>query len=414
MSDLFRKTAVERLSSPERLDALMKITTPRAWIALLALLIVLGGAILWGGYGHAPDTIDGTGILLRRGGIFEVDTEAAGVLTEVLVRAGDRVRAGQVVARVAQPDLERSIRQTEALIADLTRNRHERGQFIGRGKDLELQSLEGRLRQIQASTSALQEQARYLEHRRDAQAEALKAGLITSDAHEATVQELARVRESIGNLDTERRQIAARQVEQENTAGERIFNIDQEVRAQQRQLELLRHRHAANAEVESPYSGIVLEQRADAGEVMGVGQAVLAVELADEQLDSVIFVPFQAKRLKPGMTVQISPAGIAWEDYGYMLGKVTSVSQSPASPASMNELLRNDTLVRQFSEQGGAYMVMVDVAEDVHTPSGFKWTTRQGPSVRLGSGTLLRARFIVGEERPINLVIPALRRWLGV
>jgi len=414
MSELFRETAVDRLSSPEGLDTLMRITTPRAWVALLALVAVLGGATVWGVFGHAPDTMEGTGILLRRGGLFEVATEGAGRISELLVKPGDRVRAGQVVARLSQPELERTISQTEALIADLTRNGQQRGQFIGREKALGLSSLNERLRQIEHSADALREQVRYLEHRRDAQAEALKAGLIAGDAYQGTVQELARVRDVLAGLDTERRQIAARKVELDNDAGQRVFSLDQEVLAQQRQLELLQDRYAATAQVESPYSGLIVEQRADPGDLVAVGQVVFALELADEQLDSVVFVPMEGKQLKPGMQVQLSPAGVAWEDYGYMLGTVRSVSPSPVSSASMNELLRNDTLVRQFADRGGAYMVTVDLFEDPGTPSGFKWTTRRGPDLQLGGGTLLGARFVLREERPITLVIPALRRWLGV
>ena len=33
---LFRKVALERLSSPERLDELMQLTTPGGWLALVA------------------------------------------------------------------------------------------------------------------------------------------------------------------------------------------------------------------------------------------------------------------------------------------------------------------------------------------------------------------------------------------
>src|SRR6187399_2567538 len=32
---LFRKIALERLSSPEQLDSLMRVITPKAWLALL-------------------------------------------------------------------------------------------------------------------------------------------------------------------------------------------------------------------------------------------------------------------------------------------------------------------------------------------------------------------------------------------
>jgi HlyD family secretion protein len=414
MSDLFRETALERLSSPERLDTLLRITRPRAWIALLALLAVLGGTAIWGVYGHAPDTVDGSGILVRRGGLFEIDPQGAGVIRELLVKPGDPVRAGQAVARIAQPELERTIGQTEALIAEMTSHRERRGQFIGRGKDLEIAGLRSRLEQIESSSAALQAQVRYLDERRDAQAQALSAGLIARDAYEGTVQELARVREGLGSLETERRQIATRRVQLDNDAGERVFSLDQELRAQQRQLAILRERYAETAEVESPHTGLVVEQRADPGDVIEAGRAVFTIELAGEPLDAVIFVPSEGKRLQPGMTVHLSPAGVAWEDHGYLLGTVRSVSPGPASSASMNELLRNDTLVQQFSAKGGAYMVTVDLVEDGGTPSGFRWTTRQGPSLRLGSGTLLDARFVVAEERPIDLVVPALRRWLGV
>ena len=414
MSDLFRQTAIDRLSGPERLDTLVRITRPRAWIALGAVFVVLAGAVFWGVYGHAPDTIEGAGMIMRRGGLFEIDAQGAGVIRELLVKPGDHVKAGDVVARIAQPELERTILQTEALIAEMTRHGAQRGRFIGRGTDLEKAGLRSRLKQIEESTAALRAQQGYLAHRRDAQSQALASGLIARDAYEDTIQQLARVREGLGALETERRQIAARHVQLDNDAGERLFSVEQGLRAQQRQLEILRHRHAATAEVESPHSGLLVEQRADPGDVIDAGRTVFTVELSDQPLDSVIFVPLEGKRLTPGMKVQLSPAGVPWEEYGYMLGTVQSVSPGPASSASMNALLRNDALVQQFSAGGGAYLVVVDLLEDARSPSGFKWTTRLGPSMPIGSGTLLRARFIVGEQRPIHLVVPALRRWLGV
>jgi HlyD family secretion protein len=51
---------------------------------------------------------------------------------------------------------------------------------------------------------------------------------------------------------------------------------------------------------------------------------------------------------------------------------------------------------------------------DPATPSGFKWTSREGPETKIGSGTLLQVQISVEERRPIELVIPTVRRWLGV
>ena len=122
----------------------------------------------------------------------------------------------------------------------------------------------------------------------------------------------------------------------------------------------------------------------------------------------------QAKQVVPGMRVQMSPAGVAWEEHGYMLGKVLSVSESPLSPTAMNVLLRNDALVKDFTSQGAAYVVSVEIEKDAATPTGFRWTSQQGPALTLGSGTLFDAKITLRQRRPIALVIPALRRWIGV
>lgn len=53
-NNLYRKAALEKLSSPEELDQLMQVTTPKGWFALIALigLMVLGVAI--GALGKIP------------------------------------------------------------------------------------------------------------------------------------------------------------------------------------------------------------------------------------------------------------------------------------------------------------------------------------------------------------------------
>ena len=45
---VFRKVSLDRLASPEQLDQLMQITTPKGWVALLALSVLLLTAIVWG------------------------------------------------------------------------------------------------------------------------------------------------------------------------------------------------------------------------------------------------------------------------------------------------------------------------------------------------------------------------------
>jgi len=61
---IFRKEALERLSSPEQLDQLMKIVTPRSWLPLAALAGLLGCGLVWSIVGRIPVTTTGKGALV--------------------------------------------------------------------------------------------------------------------------------------------------------------------------------------------------------------------------------------------------------------------------------------------------------------------------------------------------------------
>jgi hypothetical protein len=63
---LFRKVALDRLFSPDQLDQLMKITTPRGWMALLALIALAAAAVAWAFLGYIPVRVDGHGVLVKK------------------------------------------------------------------------------------------------------------------------------------------------------------------------------------------------------------------------------------------------------------------------------------------------------------------------------------------------------------
>jgi len=99
---IFRPAALERMSSPEQLDRLMPVTSPRGWVALSALGIIFLATFLWGLFGAVYTTAEGKGILIRPLGVKSVVAPVGGVVSEVLVRPGDMVEARQ---RVAQLDV---------------------------------------------------------------------------------------------------------------------------------------------------------------------------------------------------------------------------------------------------------------------------------------------------------------------
>ena len=118
-SAVFRKASLDRLASPEQLDKLLQVTRPRGWIALVALGFLVGSAVLWGFEGSIPSRVAGQGILLKSGGVLEIAAGAGGRITDVAVNVGDVVREGQVVARVAQPDVLNRLRQVRLALDNL-------------------------------------------------------------------------------------------------------------------------------------------------------------------------------------------------------------------------------------------------------------------------------------------------------
>ena len=57
MSNLFRKTSLERISSPEQLNAYIRVSTPSVWLLLAAVVVLLAGVCVWGVFGHMDTTL---------------------------------------------------------------------------------------------------------------------------------------------------------------------------------------------------------------------------------------------------------------------------------------------------------------------------------------------------------------------
>lgn len=54
---IFRKSSMDRVSSPEQLNDYIKVTNPGVWLVLAAVIVLLAGACVWGVFGHLDTTI---------------------------------------------------------------------------------------------------------------------------------------------------------------------------------------------------------------------------------------------------------------------------------------------------------------------------------------------------------------------
>lgn len=48
---IFREKSIDRVTGPESLNDYIRVTSPSVWIALLALVILLAGMLVWSVFG---------------------------------------------------------------------------------------------------------------------------------------------------------------------------------------------------------------------------------------------------------------------------------------------------------------------------------------------------------------------------
>lgn len=97
MADLYRKSALERISSPEQLDKVLKVTSPMSWLALIGITVIIIVTVIWSIIGTIPVTITTNGIVSSPVGSNAVYTEEAGTVVSVRVRVGDALHLGDPV-----------------------------------------------------------------------------------------------------------------------------------------------------------------------------------------------------------------------------------------------------------------------------------------------------------------------------
>jgi multidrug efflux pump subunit AcrA (membrane-fusion protein) len=169
----------------------------------------------------------------------------------------------------------------------------------------------------------------------------------------------------------------------------------------------------ATEAVTSPYTGVVGSLQAYPGQYVGAGAPLITVD-PSEPLVATLYLPMDdGKKVEVGQSVQIVPANVSVDEYGYLLGKVTFVAGLASTPESMQAVLQNEFLVQEFAAAGPVVRVQASLQRDRSTPSGYAWSSSDGPPDRVSTGTSCTARVVLSRAAPITYAFPALGRIAG-
>lgn len=412
--EIFRKVALDRLASPEQLDQLMQVANPKGWVALATLGGLIAAAFAWGFLGSIPERIPGNGILLRTGGVLEVTSQSSGRVADLPVRVGDMITNGQVVTRIEHPDLAEQLRLARGHVEELATQSAQLETLVRRDAELRSASLSERRTNLERSRDAAAALVSKLRDRVAAQGQLVAQGLLTRQGLLATEQELEQARERLGNVQSDLVQLDVERLQTETQHRQQSWASRNQLLEARRQLTQLESDLTEQSAVVTPYSGTVLEIMTELGGIVERGSPILSVSLvgrAVQSLEAVIYVPsVHGKKVRVGMLIEIVPSTVKREAYGYLLGRVTYVSDFPATPQGMLRVLKNTKLVDALSGQDAPYEIHADLIPDASNPTQYRWSSSQGPPIRLQSGTLATAEIVLAHRRPIDLVLPQLHR----
>ena len=412
---IFRRAALERAASPERLDRMVRITAPRDWIALAAVIGVSVVAVAWSVVGRIPSVVAGSGILVAAGGrVVDATAPTEGTVAEITVRVGDVVAARQAIGRIDQSALLLTLDNARTVVAErraeIERRRGQEAVFAASRAE----TAQARRRALDDRLAAAEARVAEIGRRLVGEEDMFRRRVITLQTLEASRESLARARQTVLEVETQRAQMEADEVAARQSDDRDIRAAEDRLAEASRRLRELEAQVARSEAVTSPVAGRVTEIKTPPGTRVAAGAALIAVESGAEGLQLVLYLPpDEGKRVRPGMDARIQPATFRREEWGTVVGTVRDVSEFPASPQAMLAVLGNERLVERFSAGGAPIAAIVDLARDPAARSGLRWSGGPGPATAPTSGTGAVAEVTVAETPPIAVVAPLLRRLLG-
>ncbi len=354
---------------------------PRVTWALYLMLAVLGAAIAWASIARVDQVSRNEGRIVPDGREQIIASAELGLLRELLVREGERVEAGQVLARLDPTRVEAQQNEGEvkrlALKATIARLTAEAS-----GRDLhfppelksvpglvaaETEAFEARRRLQDEAVASLGRSAGLLQRELKVSQEMAAKGLM-SDV------EVMRLTRQVNELQQQRSERVAR-FRQE--ASSELVRLQNELAMQQEQM-VVREDAIKRTVLTSPVRGLVKNIRANTlGGVVTTGSPIMEiVPLTDAVLVEVRVKPAEVGFLRVGQPARVKLAGFDYNLFGGLEGKVDYISPDALGEADAKTgegryyraLVRSERSTLQY--KGEAIQVIPGMTAQVEIKTG--------------------------------------------
>jgi membrane fusion protein len=317
------------------------VSAPRltAFFALLAASVI--AVLVLGSYTKKERV---QGVLQPESGVAAIVPPEAGIVKRVLVKEGQTVQAGDVLAELSnerfsdagntQALLETNLEGQRTQVLSQAENQAQAqtaalaslSQRIAQGqRDLITLSEELRLQdqQIASSRKLLNQLQPLLEDKiiSDLQYEQQRQTLLDQTARLQTLKRQKSAAEAeLAQAQDERQRLSAQHKVERATLDRDLLSLQQEK---------LQRRSSRVTLLKAPFAGVVSGLLATPGQSVSAGSVLASVVPANTQLQAVLYVPSTAMGfIKAGQRVRVSYDAFPYQRFGQYGGTVSSVSQT--------------------------------------------------------------------------------------
>ncbi|MBM5801701.1 MAG: NHLP bacteriocin system secretion protein [Cyanobacteria bacterium K_DeepCast_35m_m2_023] len=383
----------------------------------------MGGAIvLWALLWPVPTQVSGMGVLIYPNNAGLLNARAGGQVQTVDVRTGDRVRRGQVLMRLYLPVLVKQLAQQRGNLAQLERHNRELNLRDGLRLSTEKTALDTALAKLRDDARRYQSlQGTYASKLRNLDWLARREVVAPLSSDVVTAQQnLTSTSVSLDDTKTQEKNLLTsyQQVKLtiETQALQRRYQIDN----LKRQIKVTEAQIAYDGNVTAERDGTVLDLQVIPGQTVGVGQRLGTIgntatpQAGQQPLKAVAyFAPADARRLPPGLEVEVVPQWNQRGRFGGIVGRITQVLTLPATSDDISTTVGNSQLASELTKNGPVMRAEIELSRN-RSNDGYRWTLSQGSGVfPVRDGLTINTYAYVEWRTPITYVIPGLRSLTG-
>jgi biotin carboxyl carrier protein len=196
------------------------------------------------------------------------------------------------------------------------------------------------------------------------------------------------------------------------------------INEEQKKIKKLQSQLKYESSIISQYDGKIIEIKEKVGDIIKEGQSLMSLEIEGSNYKELIAVFYvnadKTGDLKIGDEVKINPVNIKADEYGYLLGDITSISEYPLTKDAMTHTIGNEEWVSKFMKSGSPIEIKVDLIpmkdnkvssnikdkkSVVINETGYEWTMDKEHNFKLQSGTMIKGSVVISKESPIHKIL---------